>query len=109
MGGDDEGPKKKVEEMGRTKEVRCQPPGAGVAFAARRRRQAFARPLVGPPRTLCVECPRLVDFSLLNPAQSSKLKAPPLERRFRKLDRGETTATGIFPAISGGHPILFLF
>ena len=42
------------EEMGRTKEVWCQPPGAGVAFAARRRRQAFARPLVGPPNTLPV-------------------------------------------------------
>ena len=33
---------------------------------------------------------------------------PPLVRRFRKPDRGETTTTGICPAISGATPILSL-
>ena len=31
-----------------------------------------ARPLLGPPHTLLFECPRLVNLSLLNLAQSSK-------------------------------------
>ena len=43
LGGDDEGSKKKVEEMGRTKELWCQPPGAGVAFAARRWHRGWRR------------------------------------------------------------------
>ena len=33
-----------------------------LAATARRRRQAAARPLVGPPHALCFECPRLVQL-----------------------------------------------
>ena len=40
-----------------------------------RQRQAFARPLVGPPRALCVDFSRLYSFAPFKP--SSELKAPP--------------------------------
>ena len=49
-GNDDEAPEEKLVAMGETKEASSPPPGRGFAFAARRRRQAFARPLVGPPQ-----------------------------------------------------------
>ena len=66
-GGDGEAPKEGQETTGG---AASRPFGRGCALAARRRRQAFARPLVGPPRTLLFS--RLVDLSLLNLAQSSK-------------------------------------
>ena len=43
---------------------------ASSTAARRRRRQAFARPLVGPHHTRLYECPWLVDLSLLNLAHS---------------------------------------
>ena len=77
----EEGPRKEtgssgVEERGRTPDPLGILLGlreiSSATAAKRRRRQAFARPLVGPPQTLCVGCPRLVDLSLLNLAHSSR-------------------------------------
>ena len=42
--GDDEAPEEKLVAMEETKEASSPPLGRGFAFAARRRRQAFARP-----------------------------------------------------------------
>ena len=49
MVGDDEAPEEKLVAMGETKEASSPPLGRDFAFTVRRRRQAAARPLVGPP------------------------------------------------------------
>ena len=58
----------------------------------------ISRPFLGPTRALCVECPRLVDLSLLNLAHSSQ---PPFALLFGSLALSRCGARSCFP---GGAP-----
>ena len=89
MGGDDEAPKERPETTGG---AASRPFGRGCALAVRRRRQAFARPLAGPPKTLPVlSAPGWILMSLLKLAQSSKLKHKKQWEDPARLDFGFST------------------
>ena len=93
--GDDEAPEEKLDAMGETKKATNLPLGRGFAFAARRRRQAFARPLVGPPNTLPVlSAPGWILMSLSKLAHSSQRAEAALKRLFEKSSFFPTSIPG---------------